>query len=199
MLNKYIPICDAITALLSPNAEVVLHDVHNDRIVHISNPFSRREAGDPSLLMQDTDWKTGRAVLGPYRKSTIEGRTLKSVTSVLTDDDGTTIGLMCINLDVSDLTQARAALDALLGSTQDRPDSLFARDWRESLNDHVADFLRRTGQSLNRLNRQGRRDLIRELDGQGFFDTRNAANLLAASLNVARATIYNDLNTIRDK
>ena len=49
-LSKYIPIADAIAMLLHPYAEVVIHDILKDIIVHIANPYSKRKVGDSSYL-----------------------------------------------------------------------------------------------------------------------------------------------------
>jgi len=49
------PVAQAIAALLHPHAEVVIHDLRNDRIVEIWNAFSHRQAGDESLLGDDIE------------------------------------------------------------------------------------------------------------------------------------------------
>jgi predicted transcriptional regulator YheO len=36
-LSRYIPIADAMAKLLHPYAEVVIHDIEKDTIVHIAN------------------------------------------------------------------------------------------------------------------------------------------------------------------
>ena len=49
-LAPYAPVCDAVALLFQPYAEVVLHDLSTETVVHLSNPFSKRELGEPSLL-----------------------------------------------------------------------------------------------------------------------------------------------------
>jgi predicted transcriptional regulator YheO len=43
-------VAEAISKLLHPLAEVVVHDLEANRIVHIFNALSGRKVGDPSLL-----------------------------------------------------------------------------------------------------------------------------------------------------
>lgn len=44
MSHHLAPICEAVAVLLSPHAEVVLHDPETDEILGIWNPFSERAA-----------------------------------------------------------------------------------------------------------------------------------------------------------
>ena len=50
MADRLAPVCEAIARLLSPHAEVVLHDPATDSVLAIWNPLSKRTVGDPSLL-----------------------------------------------------------------------------------------------------------------------------------------------------
>ncbi len=63
-LAGYAPVCDAIALLFRPYAEVVLHDLSTETVVHLSNPFSKRELGEPSLL-NEIDFKPSDIIIGP--------------------------------------------------------------------------------------------------------------------------------------
>src|SRR5512138_1372930 len=95
------PLAQAIAALLHPHAEVVIHDLRTDRVVEIWNAFSRRQAGDESLLGDDIELHLDRDIFGPYDKANADGARLKSITAALRDQKGKRIGLLCINLDVA--------------------------------------------------------------------------------------------------
>ena len=88
--------------LLSPHAEVVLHDPAADEIVAIWNSLSGREPGGPSLLgeLDELD-ATGTDVYGPYPKTGSDGRRLSSVSAVIRDDDGKPAYVFCVNVDRS--------------------------------------------------------------------------------------------------
>jgi predicted transcriptional regulator YheO len=52
-LKNYTAIAQAISLLLYPHAEVVLHDLKTGRIAAIYNPFSKRKVGEESLLEEE--------------------------------------------------------------------------------------------------------------------------------------------------
>ena len=72
IFSSYKPIADAIAKLLHPYAEVVIHDIEKDTIVHNANPCSGREVGDTSYLGLDSDesdFGLDKTVLGPYENT----------------------------------------------------------------------------------------------------------------------------------
>ena len=191
------PVAQAIAALLHPHAEVVIHDLKADRIVDIWNAFSHRQAGDESLLGDDIELHLDRDVFGPYDKAAPDGARLKSITAALRDAKGKRIGLLCINLDVSQFDQAVKLLTAFTGIAEKRPEAMFRQDWREQINLMIRDYLERRRKALKALDRDERIQLIAELDAAGLFEARNAAPHVANAMQISRATVYALLNAAR--
>ncbi|WP_020591584.1 helix-turn-helix transcriptional regulator [Kiloniella laminariae] len=201
-LRCYIPVCEAIASLLAPQAEVVLHDLAHQRIIHIANCFSRRRVGDDSLTEIDELPSLDHDVIGPYAKVNYDGRALKSITSVLRDSTGQPIGLLCINHDLSLASALVEQLQKLvtpvqeLGSSgaqqgqDDKAAVLFANDWREQINEQIDGFLRARGLTLAALNRIERQELVSVLADFGFLEIRNAVPYLCDVLGISRATLY---------
>ena len=104
-LFQYIPIVEAIAKIYEPYAEVVIHDIEEDCIVYIVNPYSGRKVGDSSLLgLLEIDLEgihKENDIIGPYENSGNKGQRLRSISAALKDSRGKTIGLLCINLDFS--------------------------------------------------------------------------------------------------
>jgi D-arginine utilization repressor len=192
------PVAQAIAALLHPHAEVVIHDLRSDRIVDIWNAFSHRKAGDESLLGDDIELHLDRDIYGPYDKANIDGARLKSISAALRDANGKRIGLMCINMDVSQFDQAIKLLSAFAAPSEPRPEAMFRQDWREHINLVIRAFLDKQRKALKALDRDERIALIAEIDGAGLFAARNAAPHIAAAMNVSRATVYALLNAARN-
>ena len=97
--DQLAPIGEALARLLSPHAEVVLHDPATDEIAAIWNPLSGREPGDPSLLGELEELTaTGADVYGPYPKTLSDGRRLSAVSAVIRDDDGAPAYVLCVNV-----------------------------------------------------------------------------------------------------
>jgi predicted transcriptional regulator YheO len=202
-LASYVPICDAVAALLAPHAEVVLHDLGSDRIFHIANAYSKRRAGDSSLTEPVDELRTLHDVIGPYQKVNWDGRRLKSVTAMIRNGEGEPIGLLCINHDVEAFA---AVLDHLvsvvappLPAEADESDKalLFRNDWREAVNALVGAFLAERHVSLAGLTRADTDALIETLHRSGIFEIRKAVLYVAQVLGLSRSTIYNRLKAMR--
>ena len=196
-LALHFPTAAAIAALLAPQAEVVVHDLRNDRVAGIWNAFSKRKVGDPSHLGDDPELIGEKDVYGPYEKAAPDGGRLKSVSAVLKDDAGRRLGLLCINFDLAVFDKAVALLGAFTQAQQPRPEPLFAQDWREQINLGIRAFLQEKQLTLKALDRADRVALVGTLDAQNLFATRNAALHVADALGVSRATIYNLLGDAR--
>ena len=205
-LSSYKPIADAIVKLLHPYAEVVIHDIERDTIVHIANPYSRREVGDKSYLgldREDSDFGLEKNVLGPYEKTGFDGQRIRSITAVLRDEEAKPIGILCINLDFSPLEKAfESATEVLNGlirppDTEARPEVIFREEWQELVKLEIRAFRLEKGQMQNSMNTTERRELMRRMDQKRLFYARKSVEQIASLLKISRATAYKDLNRIR--
>ncbi|WP_374652723.1 transcriptional regulator [Dongia sp.] len=196
-LALHFPTAAAIAALLAPQAEVVVHDLRNDRVAGIWNAFSKRKVGDPSHLGDDPELIGEKDVHGPYEKAAPDGGRLKSISAVLKDETGRRIGLLCINFDLAIFDQAIGLLGAFTRAGQPRPEPIFAQDWREQINLGIRAFLQERQLTLKALAREDRVQLVSYLDERNLFATRKAAQHIADALGLSRATIYNLLADAR--
>lgn len=178
---------------------MALHDLASQKLVYISNNRSQRELGEDSNLSELQDDR-GLQVIGPYLKRNWDGSQLRSISAVLRDDNGDPIGLMCINLDITVLESAKAALEVFLGGNalQPQPDVLFQDDWQERINTFIHQWLQQRQQTLSSLNGAGRRAMVEALYHQGAFKGKNAAGYVAKILGIGRATVYNYLKNIKE-
>ena len=197
LLRRHAATAAAISTLFHPHAEVVLHDLETGLIAGIWNAFSGRRPGMDSLVSDGLEEAGEGGVYGPYEKTGEDGRRLKSITSVLTDDSGKASGLLCINMDVSHFEAAAKLLSAFTGAAAPRPASLFAGDWREEINTALHDWLRGRRLALTALRKGDRVELVAALDRRGLFQTRNAVDHLAGLMGASRASIYNNLADAR--
>ena len=197
LLRRHSATAAAISTLLYPHAEVVLHDLETGLIAGIWNAFSGRKPGMESLVEDELDQADEGGVYGPYEKTGGDGRRLKSVTAVLKDDFGQVAGLLCVNMDVSHFEAAAKLLSAFTGAAAPRAPPLFAGDWREAINMALNEWLRGRGLALPALRKGDRVALVAELDRRGLFQTRNAVDHLAGLIGASRASIYNYLADAR--
>lgn len=194
-LKEYYSVAQAITLLLQPHVEVVIHSLKTGKIVAIYNSFSKRKVGDESLIEELTDYATLPDVFPIYVKKNWDGKNMKCCTATLRDKNKTPIGLLCINLDVSKWEEFRYLLDqwSTIQIYQNQPEILFKDDWREKINLYVSDYLKKEGTTLKMLNKDKKRDLIKTLHQDGAFKAKNAAAYVAEVLDLSRATVYNYL------
>jgi predicted transcriptional regulator YheO len=192
-LAAYAPVCDAIALLFQPYAEVVLHDLSTETVVYLSNPFSKRELGEPSLL-HEIDFKPSDVIIGPYEKVNWDGRRIKSVSAVLRAG-AKAVGILCINVDVSHFHAVMQTLSTLVAVPQsaEKPASLFKEDWHERINEYIQSWTRERGLSIAEMTRLQKQQLVADLAGDGAFGGRNAAAYISRILGLGRATVYNYL------
>jgi predicted transcriptional regulator YheO len=198
-INYYLAISEAISKLLYPFAEVVLHDVEQDQIVAIFNSFSKREAGDSSYL-DKLDFNTENTlskIIGPYEKINYDGRKLKSITVAIHNETKITVGFLCINLDISVFDTYKNILNTFLSNhnneTNKKTNKLFKNDLYEQINLFSQKYCINNNLSLENLTREQKQALILKLKEEGALSGKNASNYIARILNLSRATIYNYL------
>ena len=185
-------LCEAIVRLFAPFGEAIVHDVKSGTVSHVHGKHSTREVGEPSFLedMKIDDWTSD--ILGPYRKTEPDGRSIKSISILQRDAAGAPSELVCINVDVSQFEAARVLLSGLISVPDEEPNPL-ANDWLEKLNVFVANWTMDRGVRLKDLQTDDRRELVQELEQNGVFEQKNAAQAVAKVLGVSRATVYQDL------
>jgi predicted transcriptional regulator YheO len=195
VLKNFFPVAQAITLLLHPHGEVVIHDLKTGRIAAIYNNFSKRNVGDESLIEELGDYTQLPDVFPVYVKTKWNGSKIRSCTATLRDRNENPIALLCINLDISKWEEFHHLLGQWLSNqnNQNQPAILFKDDWREKINLYVSDFLKKEGTVLKMLGKEKKQDLVKALHREGAFNAKNAAAYVAEVLDLSRATIYNYL------
>ena len=194
-LVPHLGTAEAIARLLHPHAEVVIHDAAKNCIAAIFNSSTGRRVGDPSGIEDLEGLASGSRVNGPYRKRTLGDGEVKYVSTVLTDPGGETIGLLCINFDVTTLRGLLESglrfLDAVESS--ESFDALFDDDWQARIDAFVRQYLEDRLLNRDSLDRDQRLALVEALRDAGAFQAKASANYVANVLRVSRSTVYNDL------
>jgi len=198
LLATWFSVADALAALFSPWVEAVVHDLALDTVAHIANPFSPREAGDPSDL-KEIHFAPDARVIGPYEKINWDGRRIRAISVVLRDAAAEPIGMLCVNADVTQFEIMRRTLQGFLGIAAESGavETSFHDDWHEKINRFLASWTRQRATTLDRLDRQTRRELIGALYQAGGFEGRRSPAYVASVLGVSRATVYNELANLK--
>ena len=199
-IETYKAIADGIAILLHPFAEVVIHDLSSQTIVHLANNFSKRKVGSPSLL-ESYETSKHQKIVGPYEKLNWDGRKLKSITISIPGEKKELAGLMCINLDCSGLFDIHSVLQAFLKpeGMLEKPDEVFKDDWQEKINMSIHSWLKENNLNLNNLQKKEKLKIIEIINEKGGFKGKNAATYVGGILGLGRATVYKYLKELKDE
>jgi len=187
--------------LLGQSTEVVLHDLRKpDRsIVAIANPqLTGRKIGDGIddlgvHLFESHNFED----MANYETRTKTGKVLRSCSVFVRDDDGTAIGALCVNQDVSALLKLRDWLDQALETAKPIEDARADNNVEDVLSQLIEDAIRSTGRSPNEFSREDKIAVISYLDARGAFLIRYSMEKVASLLGISKFSIYNYLNDMR--
>ncbi|MEU2061240.1 PAS domain-containing protein [Streptomyces sp. NPDC013455] len=178
--------------------EVVLHDLRDpDHAIRaIENNLSGRQVGDPATELglariADPQYPS---VIQNYPNRFPDGRPVKSTSIGIKNAAGEYIAALCLNLDVSVLSPVTLTLSNLVATDADHREQPL-----ETLRDRTARELRQVVEARaaeraatpRSLSREDKKALVRRLQRDGYFDSRDAAQAIADLLGVSRATVYN--------
>ncbi|MGW7313927.1 helix-turn-helix transcriptional regulator [Streptomyces sp. NPDC054865] len=178
--------------------EVVLHDLRrpDNAIRIIENNLSGRQVGDSATELglrriADPDHPS---VIQNYSNQFPDGRPAKSTSIGIKNAEGRYVAALCLNLDVSTLSPLALTLANLVATDVEhegeRLETLRDRSGRD-LSSAIDSFAAQRSSTPRGLNRDQKRELVRRLHSEGFFETRSSAQLIADRLGVSRATVYN--------
>lgn len=178
--------------------EVVLHDLRDpeNAIRAIENNLSGRQVGDSATELglariADPEYPS---VIQNYPNRFPDGRPVKSTSIGIKNAEGEYIAALCLNLDVSILSPVTLALSNLVSTDiehREQPlETLRDRNARELRQEVEARAAERAATPRS-LSREDKKELVRQLQRDGYFDSRDAAQTIADLLGVSRATVYN--------
>jgi predicted transcriptional regulator YheO len=206
--SRLAPVIKAIATTIGPRCEVVLHEIC---------PGDRLET---SIVAIENGHVTGRVVGGPttnlgleairsgepnpdrfnYRTRTTDGRELRSSSVYFRGSNGTLVGALCINLDVSPYVNARDALGELIGpepAEDEEVPETFGREIGEVLDALIQQSIDRTGVALGLMTRDQKIAVIRDLDQRGAFLVKRAVERIARAMHISRVSAYAYLQEAR--
>lgn len=202
------PIVKGLALALGPDYEVVLHDVTdtNHSIVAIENGHvTGRSIGDPltdfglftlkKIEGNSTDFSSN------FLARSEDGRRIRSNTLFLRDEDGTIIGYLCINYDMTKAEMMKGMIDHLtaIGS------SFYSEHFIEGGPSRSEDILERNlkmirksvGKPLRLSSRPEKVQAVRKLEEEGFFLLKGAVEAFAQESGNSVYTVYGYLRTVR--
>ncbi|MFI1422432.1 transcriptional regulator [Streptomyces sp. NPDC020731] len=204
ILAALAPLVDGIAATFGPVCEVVLHDYRRPEgsVVAVAGSVTGRTVGGAMSEIGMRVLARGDEAADElnYVTRTGNGTTVKSSTMVLRDSAGAVFGALCVNVDVTAVGRAHTLLGALagLGTGSAEPPTTTFGDDIDSVVEAIVDAHRsRQHRDWDRLDREERLRLFRDLDARGVFAVRRAVEQVAGRLGISRASAYSYLSRSR--
>ena len=197
LLEQMRQVADGLGRTLAPFCEVVLHDLLDPEhaILAIHNNLSGRAVGAPA-----TELGLARAadpgfaqVIANYPNTFADGRLAKSTSVGIKDSEGRYIAALCINVDLTVFRSLNSLLTQFGNvNTAAGISETLEPAGADAIRARIDQFAARLATTPRALKADERKALMRELKESGLSDVRRAMEIVAAYLNVSRATVYND-------
>ncbi|MBB3111212.1 putative transcriptional regulator YheO [Paenibacillus phyllosphaerae] len=189
-----------LSAQFGPNCEVVLHDLTRDydsTIVAIENGhITGRKVGDPgtNLGLEILSGQVEDGTRSGYVTQTKDGRLLRSTSLYMKDKSGKTIGSLCINFDITELSIAEKTLQSLtFGGGSPVVRESFVTNVNELLDALLQEAQEAVGRPVAAMTKEDKIQFIRTLDAKGAFLVKKAGERVCVYLNISKFTLYSYL------
>lgn len=206
-LRSYYAVAEGLAEMLGPDCEVVLHDLSQmpHSIVAIENGHvtGRRPGDAPTDQMLRSLRNSDDTPDVRLYVTSNDGKVLKSLAVTLRDDEGRPIGVLGVNLDVSDIVHAQRTLAAFATvagpGSGDAPvtKELFDGDIRDVLAGMIAATLTDMRKTPATMTRDEKMEVVARLEERGAFLVKRSAEQVAEALDLSRFTVFSYLKEIR--
>lgn len=198
IFKSYIPIAEGIAKTIGSYCEVVVHDLTDisSSIVAIFNGHvTGREIGSPLTDLGLTIIKKGSKndILLNYPNRNIKGKKIKSTSIMIRDHDGTIIGCLCINIDLTLLNMAGSIISEMMNVYEEKEDESFPHSVSDLEEKMINRAIEKVGKPINLMEKNERMEFIHLLDEMGLFLIKGTIQNVADMLDVSKFTIYNYL------
>lgn len=195
---KLKPLARVIREAIGQHCEVLIHDFSDleHSIICIEGDVTGRRVGGPITDLGLAKVRAGETEdLYNYTTYTEDGRTLRSCSAFLHDEDGEVFGALCINIDITQFLAFQHVLrDYCRRDDVNGVEESFSDDINEILNSMFEEAVFEIGRPPSHMSKQEKVQLVGDLDNKGAFQVKKAVPFVAGRLGVSRYTIYNYLN-----
>ena len=202
-------IMDMLERQFGSSCEVVLHDLtkdYNHTIVDIRNGhLTGREIGGCGSNL-GLEVLRGSNVDGNrynYITHTRDGKILRSSSIYIRDDEGTVIGSLCVNLDITETIHFEEYLKNLnryeMEPEEHQENEIFAENVSQLFDHMFQNGVKMIGKVPEEMKREEKLELLRYLDKKGAFLISKSGIRACELLQISKFTLYNYLDMVRGK
>ena len=201
MLQFLFRLAKALAAQFGPNCEVVIHDLlTNDpdsSIVAIENGHvSGRKVGDgPSHIVLEAlnNGDIPRDDRLCYLTKTRDGKTLKSTTVYLRDENKEAIGIFSINYDITLMLAMEETLRQFTATAPERPEETpepITQNVSDLLDELIEQSVKRVGKPVALMSKEDKVKAIRFLNDTGAFLITKSGGKVCKYFGISKYTLY---------
>lgn len=200
MLQFLFRLAKALAAQFGPNCEIVIHDLQSNdpdsSIVAIENGHvSGRKVGDgPSHVVLEA-LNSGNLPQDDrlcYLTKTHDGKTLKSTTIYIRDENKEAIGIFSINYDITLMLAMEDALrqfTATAPGPEDAPEPI-AQNVSDLLDELIEQSVKRVGKPVALMSKEDKVKAIRFLNDTGAFLITKSGGKVCKYFGISKYTLY---------
>lgn len=204
----------ALSVQFGSDCEVVIHDLTRKSlgksVVYIENgQVTNRKLGDgPSQVVLETLKKNPAHIsdhLG-YLTKTDDGRTLKSSTIFVRDEDGTIQYIFGINFDITKMLYLQDSIrplimdNATLTSTSgDSKPRKISSNVNDLLDDLIVQSVDMIGKPVSLMSKEEKKEAIRFLNETGAFLITKSGDKVSQYFGISKYTLYSYIKTTSTK
>lgn len=215
LLKTYQSLVSFLATALGDNVEIALHDLTKEEapiIAIANNEMSGRMIGDSLTdlgqhILKQKQYERKDFVMN-YKSLTDSGKLVRAASYFIKDEKKHLIGMLCINVNISDYDYLQKALQRILGIKEqpeieyqmDHPIEILPNSLEASIKQCVLDTLKELGYpdyvAKGRLKAKEKASVIKILHDKGVFNMKGAISLVAKELSASEPTIYRYLKNI---
>ena len=205
MLQFLFRLAKALAAQFGPNCEVVVHDLESNdpesSIVAIENGHvSGRKVGDgPSHVVLEALQGGSTQDRLSYLTKTRDGKTLKSTTIFIQDENKRAIGIFSINYDITALLALENSVHALITCEEPQTEAspnVITHDVSRLLDELIEQSVALVGVPVPLMTKEDKIKAINFLNDAGAFLITKSGDKVAKYFDISKYTLYSyvDIN-----
>ena len=203
-MDNLCSIAEGIAQQWGENCEVVIHDWskgYDKSIVAIYNGHvTGRKIGDcgSNLGLEVLRGTVQDGNRHNYITQTKDGKSLRSTTIYIKNDEGSAIGALCINYDITALIATTLQLQDLSLAKPDSHSEYFATNIGDLLQYLLLESVEVVGKPVAQMTKNDKLKAFAFLDRRGAFLISKSGEKVCQFFDVSKFTLYKYLDTVRE-
>ncbi len=206
ILENYIPVAKLISNTFGSHCEVIIHDFskpQNSVVYTENNVVTNRTVGESftEYFVKEVllSRKFNNDCCANYIMEGKDGKKIKSSTALIRDLGGKVIGALCVNIDLTRITQFMDSLGGLLGMPDSITQPAGEVEVISSIREIVDDIIDKTigDQEVDSMSRDQKIALIRFMNDKEIFTIKGTLDKVAERMKISKVTVYSYLDEIK--